>query len=356
MPDDAGLQAWRSIALESPRAWGDPPASGTIRTEAADFVVEERLGFEPDGGAAHFLVRVEKENANTLHVARALAASIGRPLEEIGFAGMKDRRAIARQWFSVPAIKGSEPTVELAGDGFHVLAVYPHSRKLRRGALAANRFCIRVRELAGDAELLAARFALIGANGFPNYFGAQRFGVDCANLVRVQHWLTRGLLPRGREGRAFVLSAARSLAFNAVLGLRVTDGNWNRLLPGEVVNLSGSGSVFIAEQLDEVLLRRCVEGDVVPTGPLCGDGGMQPVGEAAQIEAAGLVSLEPLRERLATARLRAERRALVVRPAGLRLQRTGDGVELEFELPRGAFATSLLRELLHATVPDLGAD
>ena len=355
-PEDAGLAAWRRIALESPRVFGVAPVSGTIRAESADFVVEERLGFEPDGGGAHFLVWVEKQDANTLHVARELAASVGRPPKEVGFAGMKDRRAIARQWFSVPAVKGREPAAGAAGSGYRVLAAHPHSRKLRRGALAGNRFRLRVRDIAGDTSALAARLGQVGSRGFPNYFGSQRFGVDGANLGRVQQWLERGRLPRGREARAFILSSARALAFNAVLGKRVADGSWNRLLPGEIANLAGSGSVFALDQPDEVLAGRCRDGDIAPTGPLCGEGGMQPAGEAGRVEIAVLAALDPLPTRLAGAGLRAERRALVVRPAGFRHQLGADGLELEFELPRGAFATSLLRELLVASVPDIGAD
>ncbi|MEX1993355.1 MAG: tRNA pseudouridine(13) synthase TruD [Steroidobacteraceae bacterium] len=356
MPEGVALEAWRRIALDPPRARGTVRATGTIRVDAADFVVEERLGFEPDGGSAHFLVRVEKRNANTLHVARGLAAGLGRAPQDIGFAGMKDRRAIARQWFTVPAAKGPEPTVGLAGDGFEVIAVLPHSRKLRRGALAGNRFCIRVRELAGDIAALTARIDSVSSAGYPNYFGAQRFGIEGANLGRVQHWLLEGGLPRGREPRAFVFSCARALAFNAVLGLRVADGSWDRLLPGEVVNLAGSASVFVADQPDEALQERCRSGDVAPTGPLCGDGGKQPVDEAGRIEATALAPLAPLPERLAAAGLRAERRALVVRPAGMRQRLTKDALELDFELPRGAFATSLLREILEVSAPDVGAE
>jgi tRNA pseudouridine13 synthase len=276
--------------------------------------------------------------------------------EDIGFAGMKDRRAIARQWFSVPAVKGAEPVVGLTGDGFEVIAVHPHSRKLRRGALAGNRFCIRVRELQGDLAALGARIELTSAAGFPNYFGAQRFGIEGANLHRVERWLLQGGLPRGREPRAFVFSCARALAFNAVLGLRVADDSWSRLLPGEVVNLAGSASVFVADQPDEALQERCRTGDVAPTGPLCGDGGKLPLDEAGRIEALALAPLGPLPERLASAGLRAERRALVVRPAGMRHRFTRETLELDFELPRGAFATSLLREILEASVPDVGAD
>jgi tRNA pseudouridine13 synthase len=355
-PDDAGFAAWRRIALDFPRAFGEPPISGTIRAESADFVVEERLGFEPDGGAAHFLVWVEKQDANTLHVARELAAGVGRPPKEVGFAGMKDRRAIARQWFSVPSVKGKEPAAGTAGNGFRVLAAHPHSRKLRRGALAGNRFRLRVRDVAGDTGALAARFGQVGSHGFPNYFGPQRFGVEGANLHRVRQWLERGRLPRGREARAFILSSARALAFNAVLGRRVADGSWNRLLPGEIASLAGSASVFPVEQPDETLITRCRDGDIAPTGPLCGEGGMQPAGVAGRVEIEVLTALDPLPARLGSAGLRAERRALVVRPAGLRHRLGPDGLELEFELPRGAFATSLLREVLVASVPEVGAE
>lgn len=355
-PEDAGIAAWQRIALDPPRARGEPPASGTIRAESADFVVEERLGFEPDGGGAHFLVQVEKQDANTLHVARELAASMGCPPAEIGFAGMKDRRAIARQWFSVPAVKGKVPAAGVVGNGYRVLAAHPHSRKLRRGALAANHFRLRVRDLAGDAGALQTRLEQVGSHGYPNYYGMQRFGVDGANLARVQQWLERGWLPRGREARAFILSSGRALAFNAVLGQRVADGSWNRLLAGEIANLAGSGSVFAVDQPDETLAARCRAGDLSPTGPLCGEGGMQPIGEAARAEVAVLAALDPLPARLGGAGLRAERRALVARPAGLRHEFSAGGLELEFELPRGAYATSLLREVLAANLPEIGAD
>lgn len=350
------LQAWRRLALEPPRAWGDPPMAGTMRVEPADFRVVERLGFEPDGGEAHVLVLVEKTGANTLHVARSLAARAGRPPADVGFAGLKDRRAIALQWFSVPAVKGLDSLAGFAGDGFRVLAAHPHSRKLRRGALTGNRFSIRVRGLEGNAGEFDTRAARVAASGVPNYFGPQRFGGDGANLGRVLDWVARGRLPRGREPRAFVLSAARSLAFNAVLGARVAGGTWNRLLPGEIVNLSGSQSVFAAESVNDALLRRCDEGDIAPTGPLCGADGVLPTGEAERVESSALAVLEPLPGRLAAFGLRAERRALVLRPAAF-AHRLGAGeLELSFELPRGVFATSVLRELVDTRVPEAGLD
>ncbi len=354
-PEEAVNPAWRAFALDPPRAGGPPPVSGTIRTEASDFVVEEFLGFAPDGGVAHQLLWVEKQNANTLFVARALAAHLGCVQADVGFAGMKDRRAVTRQWFSVPAPRGAQ-LEGFSGEGFRVLSVHPHSRKLRRGALAGNRFSLRVRDLAGDAAALAKRLEGVAVNGFPNYFGSQRFGHDGANLARVGGWLDDGRLPRSREGRGFLLSSARALAFNAVLSGRVRAGSWNRLLRGEIVNLAGSASVFAIDDPDETLLQRCRDGDIGPTGPLCGEGGMQPAADAGAAELPALLALAPLPERLGGAGLRAERRALVVRPRGLKFRLDPGQLQLQFELPRGAFATSCLREIVQANVPDVDAD
>jgi tRNA pseudouridine13 synthase len=326
-----------------------------IRTDPEDFLVEERLGFAPDGGSGHFLLLVEKRDANTLFVARSLARLAALPPAEIGFAGLKDRRAVARQWFSMPARRDHAPPEGHVGEGFRVLEVHPHSRKLRRGALAANRFRLRVRELRGDLDALRARLETISGAGAPNYFGPQRFGSGGANLQRVGDWVESGRLPRERTARGFLLSAARSLAFNAVLGRRVADGSWNRLLPGEIASLAGSSSVFRIAALDEELVRRCHEGDIHPSGPMCGAGNMQPADDCASVELQVLETLAPLPERLAGV-VAGERRALVLRPAALAWSAGGEELEISFELRRGAFATSLLREAVAVTMPAAETD
>jgi tRNA pseudouridine13 synthase len=347
---------WRMLALEPPRAFGETPVSGALRVELSDFDVEEQLGFAPDNGEAHRLLLVEKAGANTVFVARALAVRAGRPVGDVGFAGQKDRRAVARQWFSVPATRDTASFVGYRGEGFRVLAEHAHSRKLRRGTLAGNRFHIRVRGLQGDAHAIGARIAEVVATGVPNYYGGQRFGREGANIGRVRAWLASGRLPRNREPRAYLLSSARSLAFNAVLAARVASGSWNRLLPGEVVNLAGSRSVFTTDHPDEGLQRRLAQGDVSPTGPLCGAGGVLPGGEAARVESAALAPVAPVPALLAAVGMRGERRALVLRPRDFRHRLEGDTLHLQFELPRGAFATSVLREIVDVRVPDQPGD
>ena len=190
----------------------------------------------------------------------------------------------------------------------------------------------------------------------PTTTGCSASAATDANLGRVRQWLASGRLPRGREPRAFLLSSARSLAFNAVLAARVAASTWNRLLPGEVVNLAGSQSIFTAEHPDEGLHRRLQEGDVAPTGPLCGAGGVLPGGEVARIEAAALADVAPIPGLLAAVGMRGERRALVLRPGQIQHRLEGDTLEIEFELPRGAFATSVLRELVDVRVPEPAGD
>ena len=113
---------------------------------------------------------------------------------EVGYAGLKDRRAIAVQWFSVPRA-ARPPTVwhAVRDPDFEVLEAHPHHRKLPRGALAGNRFARahprrrRRRRRRGRGARLprsSAASAAIARGGVPNYFGPQRFGRDGANLVR----------------------------------------------------------------------------------------------------------------------------------------------------------------------------
>ena len=115
----------------------------------------------------------------------------------------------------------------------------------------------------------------------PNYFGAQRFGRDAANLQRLA--APRRLAPRER---GFVLSAARSVIFNALLAVRVTDGSWEQLRAGDVANLDGRGSVFRVDAIDAALHERCRRLAIHATGPLWGEGCPASDGEVRELETA----------------------------------------------------------------------
>lgn len=331
----------RAAALDTPRALGAPVAQGELRSEPEDFRVEEELGFEPGGGDAHLLLQVRKRNANTQWVAGVLARVSGCRAADVGYAGLKDRRSVAVQWFTVPRPRTPVSFDGIGGGEFEVLAAHPHGRKLPRGALAGNRFVIRVRALVGDPRAIAARVAAIGQRGVPNYFGAQRFGREGANLA------TSEAAQDARPGsRAFRLSAARSLLFNAVLAQRVAAGSWERLLAGDVAQLEGRGSVFGVSEPDAQLEARCARLEIHPTGALWGRGAPTSAGAVRALEEATAAQFAAHAALLEQAGLRQERRSLRLAVHALEMQSGPGEITLSFRLGRGAFATSVLRELL----------
>ncbi|MGH8317668.1 MAG: tRNA pseudouridine(13) synthase TruD [Steroidobacteraceae bacterium] len=332
-------------ALEPPLAHGAPLCRGRLRTQPEDFLVEEQLGFAPAGAGQHVLLKVRKRDANTQWVARELARACGCRPADVGYAGLKDRRAVAVQWFTVPQSRLSpEEWVGVHSGEYEVLEAQRHSRKLPRGALVGNGFAIRVRGVGVDDALLASRLAAIEARGVPNYFGPQRFGRGGANLDR----MTAGLRSLGPAERGFVLSAARSLIFNAVLAERVGDGSWERLEPGDLAGLDGRASHFRVEAADEALVARCARLEIHPTGPLWGSGSPPSGGRVLELEQRVAARLPSACELVAGAGMEQERRSLRLAVRDLRWRRdadTADAVILEFRLSRGAYATAVLREI-----------
>ena len=178
-----------------------PGTGGRIRDAPDDFLVEEIPLSPPEGSGEHLYVRIEKRGLPTLEAARRL----GVPERDIGLAGMKDARAVARQWLSFRS-PGGEAERRLAreedsaGPALRVLDVTRGRAKLRRGAHRGNRFEIRIREtVPGGAEKARAILGVLAGRGVPNAFGDQRFGArgDSAEV-----------------GRALALGdAARTLSF-----------------------------------------------------------------------------------------------------------------------------------------------
>lgn len=332
-------------ALDSPRAHGAPLCAGRLRTQPEDFIVEEQLGFEPAGTGQHVLLKVRKRDANTQWIARELARACGCPPRDVGYAGLKDRRAVATQWFTVPQSRLSpDEWVSLRSGEYEVLEAHRHSRKLPRGALAGNRFIIRVRGTAVDEASLAGRLAAVATRGVPNYFGPQRFGKGGSNLKRMSEDV-RALAP---PERGFILSAARSLVFNAVLAERVDDGSWERLEQGDLANLDGRASHFRVEAADEAIADRSARLDIHPTGPLWGRGAPPSGGRVLELEQRVAAGLTAACELVVRAGMDQERRSLRLAVGDLRWRRDADAADsiiVEFRLSRGAYATAVLREV-----------
>jgi tRNA pseudouridine13 synthase len=352
------VSAWSRAALQPPRAHGAPLSPAELKATPEDFYVEEQLSFEPSDAGPHWLLRVEKRTANTRWVGAQIARLAGVPAADVGYAGLKDRQAVAVQWFSVPnGGMSAEAWLEVRTAEFKVLEVRANLRKLRRGALSGNRFRIRLRNATWSREQLDLKLDALRTHGAPNYFGPQRFGRDGYNLDRVAAWVQSGIAPRGRAERNFALSAARSLVFNAVLARRVEAGDWSQLAPGDLASLDGSGSHFSVAAVDDELRRRLGAFDVHPSGPLWGRGPPATQGQALLHELEVSREFASVAELLAAAGLTQERRALRCAIRELTAQRDASTLTLSFSLGRGQFATAVLREICEFEgVPELDAD
>jgi tRNA pseudouridine13 synthase len=309
------------------RAYGAPLFPACIRSRPDEFDVTEELGFEFSGDGEHDLLFVEKTGANTEWVSRQLASHADVPARDVGYAGLKDRHAVTRQWFSVPRWKAPEWD-RLEVEGVRVLDLQRNHRKLRRGAHKGNRFRIVLRGALPETGALDERLQMISTSGVPNYFGEQRFGRAGSNIA----------LPRHK--RSIAISAARSFLFNQVLDARVRDRSWNCLVAGDVANLDGTASVFAVDEMDEDLARRCSVMDIHPTGPLYGDGTPASCVSSGQ---------ESWLKALTNARVKSGRRSLRLRIIDLEWTTADDSLVLEFALGRGAFATSVLREIANVS-------
>jgi tRNA pseudouridine13 synthase len=320
---------------------------GKIRDQPQDFLVEEVPAYAPEGRGEHLFVRFQKTDLNTPDAVRRIAEALGANPRESGWAGLKDRRAVTVQWAS---FYRADPDAARALDlpGIQVLDAARHPHKIRTGHLRSNRFVIRIRGAGEHLAIASQVLAVLAQQGAPNYYGEQRFGHDRGNLARARAWLLEGAPPPGdRFQRKLIASTLQSEIFNQWLAARVRDGALNRPIAGDLMRKEDSGGLFVAHDVDEAS-ERMQRWEISPTGPMLGAKMRWPEDEAERIERAlcerwgfDTACLSRLR-----ALLPGTRRVARVRPADISLGEYPEGIEVAFTLPKGAYATVILRELM----------
>jgi len=167
-----------------------PGIGGVIKERPEDFVVDELPLYSPCGEGEHTFFEIEKVGLPTFEAIRLIARALGVPPNRIGYAGLKDARAVTRQVLSVhrvpPAIVMALELPDAHAD-IRVLWAERHRSKLKIGHLLGNRFTIRIRGVDQPAlPLCQATLGVLARRGVPNYYGPQRFGQrrDSAHLGR----------------------------------------------------------------------------------------------------------------------------------------------------------------------------
>jgi tRNA pseudouridine13 synthase len=338
--------SWDNPVADLAYLYGQPSACGDIRTEAADFVVEEVLGFEPGGEGEHVCLFIEKRGENTQYVAKQVAQIAGARNRDVSYCGLKDRHGVTRQWFSVAVpVKKSIDWSGLNSDSVSVLKQVRHSKKLRTGSHKHNKFEIKVRNIS-DMTAVKNRFEQVKRAGVPNYFGSQRFGFNGNNLHLAQR-MFEGEQIRDRKLRGLVISAARSYLFNLQVSQRVSQQRLTQPMDGDIFRLAGSRS-FFSETVSDEIRRRLVGGDIEIAALLPGDGPALSHDDALIFEQQVLAEHQNWVQGLRDMRVDADCRPVSLRPQAISMQVLDDQtVSLSFVLPTGSFATALLRELIN---------
>ncbi|MRR56160.1 MAG: tRNA pseudouridine(13) synthase TruD [Deltaproteobacteria bacterium] len=388
---------------------GLPGIGGVIKETAEDFKVTEIPLYLPCGEGEHAYLEIEKRGLTTLEAVRRIARSLGVSDRDIGYAGLKDSRGITRQTLSIPRVE-TDRLLALSLPGITIISANRHRNKLKTGHLAGNSFSIRVREVESDAREKASEIlTILCKRGVPNYFGSQRYGglgnshligrallrgdfkgaidaiIGDPTMVRDEQWrlavetyhrgdLTgslelfpghcrteREVLQRLlRRPEAFeraldavsprlkklYLSAYQSSLFDRILEQRLS--TLDLVEEGDLAYRHDNGACFLVED-SAAEEQRALDFEISPTGPMFGCKMKLPEGKPREAEAKVLQE-----EALTLAefnlpgglRMEGERRPLRVPLQNLSLAMDDEGLTLNFSLPRGVYATTVLREIM----------
>jgi tRNA pseudouridine13 synthase len=341
-----------------------PLFTATIKQQLSDFKVFESLSFEPSNSGEHTLLHIEKTGLNTAFVAEALAKYGKLPLRSVSYAGRKDKYATTSQWFGI--YHGGSAKADWSGftmPGVKILNITQNERKLRTGAIKANRFEIVLRNIDNlNEQALLERIEAIRKQGVPNYFGNQRFGelikadgtVQLGGNLSLAEKLVNGEDIRNRNKKSMAISALRSWLFNHFVSKRISELDYQQLLNGDALSLSGSNSFFIHTENDEQLLditkSRLAQADVLITAPLWGEGELDSQNEALLFEQKTADENEQVCKALASLKLSQQRRPILLFVEDFTAQISDNSAVLSFSLPSGCFATSVLREIANIRV------
>lgn len=327
-----------------------PGIGGEIKSEPASFVVEELPLYMPEGEGEHIYLNITRQGMTTKDVAGQMARILGVDGGAISTAGLKDKHAVTTQTFSVHELTmDPDEAAKRITDGMEATVNWAarHRNKLKTGHLLGNRFRILVLG-PGEADLPAAK-SVVGAlvqRGMPNFFGPQRFGRQGDNVERGRQILEGSARPPKQKWlRKLLLSAFQSQLFNDWLTLRINDGRFAEIITGDVAKKTDTGGLFTVEDqaTDQARLER---GDLTYTGPIYGSKMRWAEAEAGDRERSVMEAQGVPEEAYKKAGLKGSRRVARLMLEGLEITPGDGGLWFAFALPKGSYATVVLREFM----------
>ena len=337
-----------------------------------DFVVSEIPLYEFSGEGEHLILKIRKKDLTTWDMLKKLGDVTGVKMRDFGYAGLKDKDGMTVQNISMP--KKLEHTLEnFQHPNIKILERTYHKNKLKTGHLKGNRFFIRLKKVnPTDAQKLKQVLKTMKKEGFPNYFGYQRFGRDGDNYDRGRGILEGKIKERNKKMRNFFISAYQSHLFNLWLSKRIeisrlfasfnekelfelfnfpkevikqmkSQKSFFKILPGETMHHYPHGRVFICEDIDAES-QRFADRDITVAGLLPGYKTTVSTGLAGNFEKDFTKECEPFIEKM-----NGTRRFAWIWAEDIESTYKEDEAwfEFSFSLPKGSYATVFLEELTH---------
>lgn len=186
-----------------------------------DFVVEEVPLYEFCGEGEHLVLFVRKKGISTLELVSMIAKYLGIKNKEIGYAGLKDKHAMTKQYISLHK-KYEEKMDTFEHADVKILSKTYHNNKIRIGHLNGNKFYIKLKKVnPTSAQKIDEALKNIASFGMPNYFGYQRFGTDGNNHIDGELIAKGEKKERNPKVKQLLISAYQSHLFNLWLSRRL---------------------------------------------------------------------------------------------------------------------------------------
>lgn len=336
-----------------------------FRQTPRDFVVEEIPLYEFSGEGEHLVLFVRKKGLSTLELVSTLARYLGIQQKEIGYAGLKDKHAMTKQYISLHK-KHEEALDKFEHESIKILSKAYHNNKIRIGHLQGNRFYIKLKKVNPTAaQKIDEALKNISEFGLPNYFGYQRFGNDGDNHILGEQIAKGEKKERNPKIKKLLISAYQSHLFNLWLSRRLEINSLIssfsvkelepilnfpndevskmkaqkhpfKLITGDIMEHYPHGRLFDYEG-DENDLERFNKRDISVTGMLCGKKVKTSSGIAGEIEKDFNSDIQE-----DGARRYAWIYATQVEGRYLPIDAQ---YEMNFTLPKGSYATVLIEEI-----------
>lgn len=331
---------------------------GKIKEKNEDFVVEEVPLYEACGTGTHLYVNLTREGMTTRDVQKQLAELFNVDPSKVGFAGMKDKHARTTQTFSIETGKADENEMddfledvsENINQSLSVIVNWcrMHTNKIKAGHLIGNRFVVKIgsfdKNLMFVLETSRAVIKKLGQVGMPNFYGPQRFGINKDNAAKGFDIVKNYYKPDDRWLRKLLVSSYQSHLCNLYLAKRIESGGFDKILEGDIAKKHETGGLFVVE--DAIKEQPRYENKEISfTAPIYGTEMMPTKGPSSEMEAQVLNEAGITMEQLSKAGAGGTRRLGRVLISNVDVKLIQDWLELKFFLPKGAFATTLIREI-----------